>query len=209
MATRRAAGGQSPTPEKSQKKKTRLFADLAAARALARDLKRRLTFVPAGKRRQRLPVLTVGSVRRREAPAKDLDLLVVAAAPADIKGLLRSVRLEEGRPQGEGGASGLEVVSGGDRRLALVVATAAGPRAVDVFLATAAEKPYALFHYTGGRAYNVRARAQAKRRGLLLNQYGLFRAATGAPVAPRARSEKEVAAQVGLTYRPPAARAPA
>ena len=79
---------------------------------------------------------------------------------------------------------------------------------VDLFLVQARELPFALFHYTGSRLYNVRTRAHAKRRGWRLNQYGLFDAATGRRVRGSAhiRTEREVAALVGVSYRSPSDR---
>jgi DNA polymerase (family 10) len=83
-----------------------------------------------------------------------------------------------------------------------------GPRGnyrADLFLATRAERPYALFHYTGPASYNVRVRAHAKRLGFRLNQYGLFERATGRR-APAVRSEAGLARRLGLAARPPGAR---
>lgn len=104
--------------------------------------------------------------------------------------------------------------STGVRGAAAGTSSAATPRRVqvklDVFWASPAERPYALFHYTGPRSYNIRTRAYAQRKGLLLNQYGLWqRGGGGQPPLRRARgstrvrTERDVAELLGVTWRPP------
>jgi DNA polymerase (family 10) len=74
-----------------------------------------------------------------------------------------------------------------------------------VFRTTPRELPFALFHYTGPAAYNVRTRAHAKRLGFRLNQYGLFGRGTGrrARGSIGLRTEAQIARRLGLTARPP------
>lgn len=177
----------------------------ATARAVLAELRRRLV-VPGGR-----ATFVVGSVRRGAPVAKDLDLLVVAAPPA---GALAAAALAPPGPRDR--LAFVETYAGGPRRRSLVVRWAprgGRPRhyALDLFLATPPEEPYALLHHTGGRAYNVRIRAHAKRRGLTLNQYGLF-STSAAGRKRRARgtralaSEREVLRFLGATYRPPSRR---
>lgn len=180
----------------------------AEAAAVAAELAARLTFVGPAGRRRRFPVVPVGSVRRRAARSKDLDLLVVApAAP----GLLASAALRPARP-GPPRLAVVAVYAAGARRRSFVVRRGAKYYAVDLFLATPAEKPFALFHFTGPREYNIRVRAHAKRRGLTLNQYGLFVAPRPgakkrrAPGSAAIRTERDLARRLGVTYRPPAER---
>ena len=45
---------------------------------------------------------------------------------------------------------------------------------IDLFFIKKKELPYMMFHYMGPRSYNIRTRAYAKRKGWLLNQYGLW-----------------------------------
>jgi DNA polymerase/3'-5' exonuclease PolX len=81
--------------------------------------------------------------------------------------------------------------------------------ALDLFLATPAELPFALFHLTSPRAYVIRIRAFAKKvRGWKLTQYGLFYADSGRRVrgSSRIRTQEQLAAFLGVTWRPPAAR---
>jgi DNA polymerase/3'-5' exonuclease PolX len=72
-------------------------------------------------------------------------------------------------------------------------------------MTTTAEKPFALFHYSGPATYNIRTRALAKRHGWLLNQYGLFSIATGrrVPGSANIRTERDLAEFLGVTFRHP------
>lgn len=178
----------------------------ATAADIAAELMARLVFrPPTARRRRRFPTVAVGSVRRLERRTKDIDILVVA--PADA-GVLASATL-----RGRSKLSIAETYAAGGRRRSVVVRRAVrGKRAryyaVDLFLATPEEKPFALFHHTGGRAYNIRMRARAKRRGYRLNQYGIFDRAEGARVtgARRIKTERDLARFLGVSYREPEAR---
>jgi DNA polymerase (family 10) len=172
---------------------------LAKAARLARRLAASLQ-LPGGLRHS---VVVVGSVRRKAPVSKDIDLLVVVPDKAPLKGVLAGARL---------GSADVDVYARGERRTSLL-ARPSGSKAyyaVDIFLATESEKPFALFHYTGGRTYNIRARAHAKRRGWLLNQYGLFTAGSDprrrAPGSRSIGTEKELAEFLGMRHRPPADR---
>jgi DNA polymerase (family 10) len=62
----------------------------------------------------------------------------------------------------------------------------------------------ALQYFTGSRDHNVRVRERAVRRGLKLNEYGVFRVDTGERVA--GATEEEVYEALGLRYIPPELR---
>ena len=194
---------------------------LAEAAALAAELLRRAEFCPPrAEGCFRLPLHVVGSVRRRQPRIKDVDILVHAPArlaPAAAQ-LLEALRLSAAQPGDR--ATILEQHLGGARHRSSVVRWAhrdegrRDPRPppryarVDFFLALGAELPYALYHLTGGRRYNIRIRALAKKRGWKLSQYGLFDRRTGARVAAteRIQTEQELAAFLGVAYREPADR---
>jgi DNA polymerase (family 10) len=165
--------------------------------ALFKMLRKYLRFA-----RVRPRLVLAGSARRGESANVDVDILVVvpACAPAST---LASAHAGANAPFEIVG----DRVSGPRHRIMLVSSAAARLRRfpVDLFLVHAHELPYALFHYTGSRIYNVRTRAHAKRRGWRLNQYGLFDAATGRRVRGSAnvRTEREVAALIGVSYRSP------
>jgi DNA polymerase/3'-5' exonuclease PolX len=186
---------------------------LAAARAVMAEVKRRLVFRPAGAPRPlRFEVIPVGSVRRQASRVKDMDFLVVvpAALAARAPAMLAAATLRRG-----GGVTIADTYAAGARRRSLILRADGGPAGgrarhyrSDLFLALEDEKPYALFHYTGSARYNIRTRAFAKKKGWLLNQYGLFDALTKKRVRGTAgiRSEQDLAGFLGVRYRAPTDR---
>lgn len=186
----------------------------ARAAAVAREIARRLVFWRGGAF-VRYPVTPVGSVRRKALISKDLDLLVVVPDGEVLRGLLAGGELRPPGPKDK--AAVVESYASGDRRRSFVVRWAGAPLryySVDLFLATAEERPFALFHFTGGRDYNIRVRAHAKRQGFVLNQYGVF-VERGAGGRARARNSKAIRTErdllrfLGVTYRPPTERSAA
>lgn len=179
---------------------------LATARAVAGEVVRRLRWAPP----LGATVIAVGSIRRQAPRVADIDLLAVAprgvGLPADF---LRSAELRP--PRAGDRLSFADTYSNGPRHRALIVARrgAGSGRAkhyrLDLFAATRREEPFALFHYTGPRSYNIRTRAHAKRRGWRLNQYGLYRAASGRPIAGAGAiaTEADLAARLGVRWRAP------
>jgi len=169
---------------------------LAVARAVAAAVGDDALFGFDGRRRVPAVVIPVGSVRRAEPRVEDLDFLVVAPP-----GILSSIVF---RP---GSRVSLAMVYGqGKRHWSVILRDASGKHyRADFFVATPEEAPFALYHLTGSRRYNIRIRAYAKRKGWLLNQYGLFSQATGrrVPGSSRIRSEAELISFLGVTPREP------
>ncbi|MGH2591431.1 MAG: PHP domain-containing protein, partial [Actinomycetota bacterium] len=62
----------------------------------------------------------------------------------------------------------------------------------------------AMIYFTGSKAHNIRIREMAVRKGLKLNEYGLFRAKSGRLIV--ARTEEEVYDRLGLPWIPPTLR---
>lgn len=156
--------------------------------------------------RLRCGVRVVGGARRGEPRPWDLDLLLVVP---DEQAPHLAGRLAELRPAGARFAVVADKRLGPRlRSLEVADAASAGRIPVDVFGVLHSELPYALFHFTGPRSYNIRTRALAKRRGWLLNQYGLFFRASGrrVPGSKKIASERELAGLLGVAFRPPAGR---
>lgn len=148
---------------------------------------------------RRVRSVVVGSVRRGEARVGDLDVLVVAreGAFADLA-CAASPQIK------------VTPLEGGARRLKWRVLWLRDCKGyqfkVDLFLATPAEYPYALFALTGPRAYNIRIRRHAKVAGLCLNQYGLTRDGRAVRGSRSITTERQLCALLGVTYRPPEER---
>ncbi len=140
--------------------------------------------------------------------SSDLDFLLVAAG-------VPAPRLELQPARRGDRVSVAAVVSAGPRKSRVVLAVAGAGATkyygTDVYTASRAEAPFALFQYTGNRDYNIRVRAHAKRRGWKLNQYGVTiadgpRRGHAAPGSSAVRTERDLARLLGVTYRPPRER---
>lgn len=164
-------------------------------------------------------VIVVGSLRRiapntpahklRTMRTSDVDLLVVVPDAAIGNAVVRLKTKDTARRQVHA-----RVKSGGARHIVLDVTITefrhkATPSKtsviVDLFLVTRTELPYALFHWTGPRAYNIRTRRHAMRNGWKLNQYGLWERETGrrVPGTSQIHTERQLARKIGVSYREP------
>ena len=157
---------------------------MADAVAIAEELCARLAGLPGVG-----AVTYAGSLRRMCETIGDVDVLVAATDPARVHAALRDSDLVTA------------VVAAGDKKTSVV--TRAG---VQADLRVVAPEAYgaALVYFTGSKAHNVRIRERAVRRGLLLNEYGLFAKDDGRRVA--GRTEEEVYAALGMTWVPPTLR---
>lgn len=182
-------------------------ASLAEADAIAGELTRRIIFCPEQTSGCfKLPLYVVGSIRRRCLRIGDIDILV--HLPARLAYLsdhvLSSVQLSDPGPGDR--AIVMDSYVGGERHRTSIVRWAPiddgrGARRptpkffrIDLLLVVGGELPFALFHYTGPKSYNIRTRAYAKRKGFMLNQYGLSNRKTGerAPGAKNLKTESDI-----------------
>jgi DNA polymerase (family 10) len=149
---------------------------------LAREIERRLAKLPGVER-----AAVAGSIRRRKETIGDLDFLVAAR---DAKGVARAfATLPEV----------VHVYARGERKT--LVRLANGMDA-DLRVVPPASFGAALAYFTGSKAHNVVLRGIAKRRGLKLNEYGLFRGERRIA----GRSEEELYEALGLAFVPPELR---
>ena len=128
-----------------------------------------------------------GSFRRCKDTVGDLDLLVTARrGTAVTRRFTRFPEVAEVLAEGETSAS---------------VRLASGLQ-VDLRVLPAASFGAGLYYFTGSRAHNIAVRRLAQRRGLKINEYGVFRGSRRIA----GRTEAEVAATVGLPLIPPELR---
>jgi DNA polymerase (family 10) len=130
-----------------------------------------------------------GSIRRWKETVKDIDILAAGKMPEAITKAF--VGLPGTREVLERGAtkSSLLTVDGIQVDLRVV--------AVDSFGA-------ALQYFTGSKEHNVRLREMASRRGLKINEYGVFREADSKRLG--GREEEDVYKALGLPFVPPELR---
>ncbi len=152
-----------------------------------------------------------GSLRRGRETVGDLDILVATTDPAGAAAAFRSM------PQVE------SVLSAGDTRSSVMLGIAAtfarrgGPSIpsvqCDLKVVPLESWGAAMMYFTGSKDHNIRLRERALKRGLTLNEYGLFpedKEKTPPhqrgirPVA--AATEEKVYAALGLPWIPPEIR---
>ncbi len=128
-----------------------------------------------------------GSLRRSKEVIRDIDLLVSTRQPASIMKVFTSL-------------PGIhEVTAHGETKSSIVLTS--GLQA-DLRAVTEEQFPYALNYFTGSKAHNTALRGLAKKKGLKLNEYGLFRGSR----LLKCKDEEELYAHLGLAYVPPELR---
>src|SRR6185369_11569329 len=135
-----------------------------------------------------LRVEAVGSFRRWRETVGDLDLIVLGDA----------ARLSEAFVTGP---EVKEVLVRGSAKSSVVLATGLQ---VDLRPFAADSLGAALQYFTGSKAHNVAVRERAVRRGLKLNEYGVFQVETDTKIA--GATEEEVYAALGMAWVPPELR---
>lgn len=154
------------------------------ALAVADEICVRLSAVPGVRR-----VETAGSLRRMRETIGDVDVLVSSEDPAPVMQALRDSDLV------------VKVIAAGEKKTSVL--TVRGLQ-VDLRVVAPEEFGAALVYFTGSKDHNVRVRERAVRKGLTLNEYGLFDKESGDRVA--GDSEEDVYRALGLEWVPPALR---
>ena len=126
-------------------------------------------------------VEVAGSYRRAKEVMKDLDLVISTADPAAVVEHICS------------GPRSAEVVARGESKTSL---RCPGGLGVDFRIVEDSQFPFALCHFTGSKEHNTAMRARAKKQGLKLNEYGLFRGDELAECC----SEEEIHRALGLDF---------
>lgn len=137
-------------------------------------------------------ISVAGSLRRRSETIKDIDIVVATDDPAPI--MAAFVELP-----------GVESIVGhGPTKSSVRFESGV---AADLRCVTATEFPFAMLYFTGSKAHNVAIRGRAARRGLRLNEYGLYPADGGDDAKSlKCRDEAAIYTQLGLSYVEPELR---
>jgi DNA polymerase (family 10) len=155
---------------------------LAQAARYAEPLETWLASTPGADR-----VVMAGSYRRCKETVGDLDILVTASHPGAV--MDRFTGYEDV----------IELGSRGTTRS--TVRLRCGLR-VDLRVVAAASFGAALHYFTGSRAHNIAVRSLARRQGLKINEYGVFRGRERIA----GETEASVFAALGLPWIPPELR---
>ncbi len=130
-----------------------------------------------------------GSLRRMRETVKDIDILVTSTEAARVIETLVSL------------PSVADITARGETKVSVRHQDGI---AIDLRVVAPEAFGAALQYFTGSKAHNVRLREMAVRRGLTINEYGVFDEATGARIA--GDTEEDVYAAVGLPWIPPELR---
>lgn len=99
-----------------------------------------------------------GSTRRGKETVGDLDVVIETKDPSGVTDKLAAMF---------GNVSG-------EKKLTTSINVWNGMRQLDILLVEPGSFGSAMNHYTGSKEWNIDVRAEAKARGLLVNQYGVF-----------------------------------
>ena len=133
-------------------------------------------------------IATVGSLRRGCETCGDLDILA-AGAPASVMDAFTTYNLVE------------RVLAHGDTKSSVRIH---GGFQADLRVVPADSAGAALQYFTGSKAHNVVLRERAIRRGLKLNEYGLYRLDDDTRIA--GDTEEDIYAALGLAWVAPELR---
>lgn len=155
---------------------------LAEAAQYAEALRSHLAAVPGVKQ-----VTVAGSFRRMRETVGDLDIIVTAVPGSDV--MRRFTSYDEVT----------EILAAGPTRASTILKCG-----LQVDLRVVAEESYgaALHYFTGSKAHNIAVRQIAQKRGLKINEYGVYRGKTRIA----GENEESVYHAAGLPYIPPELR---
>ncbi len=128
-----------------------------------------------------------GSLRRHKEIVHDIDILVSSKNPKLIQEAFTSYPSVD------------QVLAKGDTKSSVILKS--GVQA-DLRTVTDQEFPYALYYFTGSKEHNVATRTLAKRMGLKISEYGIFK---GKRLIP-CKDEADIFKVLGLHYVPPELR---
>jgi len=128
-----------------------------------------------------------GSLRRRAETVGDVDILVASARPGPVAtAFLRAPGVAR-------------VLAGGETRCSVVLSSGLQ---VDLRIVRPVSYGAALHYFTGSKAHNIAVRTLGVKRGLKINEYGVFRGSKRLA----GRTEAEVYKAVKLPWVPPELR---
>lgn len=133
-----------------------------------------------------------GSIRRCKETIGDIDILI-SCKPADRKRIINEFTLikECGR-----------VLSKGDTKSSILLRN--NNRQVDLRIVNENEWGAAILYFTGSKEHTIQLRKLARKKGLKLNEYGIFKVGNNKRVG--GETEEEIYSLLGLKWMPPKLR---
>lgn len=134
-------------------------------------------------------ISTAGSLRRKRPTIGDIDILASSEKPEKIIDSFTKLK-------------GIQKVLAKGSKKAVIVLKSGIQADLRVF--SPDSWGAGLFYNTGSKNYNIEMRKVAIKKGLKLNEYGLFNKQTGKKIA--GRTEKEICKKLGVKYLKPEQR---
>ena len=132
-------------------------------------------------------IMLAGSLRRIKETIKDIDILVSSKKSEAVMAAFTSL------PEADG------IIASGRTKSSIMLRSGIN---VDLRVVGDKEFPFASHYFTGSKEHNTELRGRAKKMGLKLNEYGLFKGDTALPC----RDEAAIFNKLGLDYIPPELR---
>ena len=73
-------------------------------------------------------------------------------------------------------------------------------RRLDLRLVSKTDLPATLLYFTGSKEFNQKMRRTAKKKGYLLNEYGLYKIKNDEKIKVKVKTEKDIFVNLGMTY---------
>ncbi len=127
---------------------------------------------------------TAGSLRRRREVVGDLDFVASSKDPEEVAHYFSTL------------PPVMQVIAEGATKVSVLL-----DRGMKADLRIVPEESFvsALHHFTGSKEHNAQLRSRALKKGLLLNEYGLFNQRKGATPPPEAADEKSPAGAIAIS----------
>ena len=159
--------------------------DIAAAWNIAERFTKELELLKEVKK-----ITVAGSLRRMKDTVKDIDILVISNKPKRVMDAFCS-------------CSGVkEIIAKGMTKSSILSKEGVG---VDVRVVKSDSFGAALMYFTGSKNHNIRIRTLAARRGLKINEYGVFSTKKGSKRLA-SKTEKEIYKLLNMQYIEPELR---
>ncbi|MFO7929006.1 MAG: DNA polymerase/3'-5' exonuclease PolX [Candidatus Humimicrobiaceae bacterium] len=128
-----------------------------------------------------------GSMRRKKEIVRDIDIVASTNDPTKLMEFFTSLNQAE------------KIVARGDTKSSIMLESGIQ---VDIRAVEDNQYPYALHHFTGSKEHNTALRSMAKKTGMKINEYGIFKDSK----LIKCKNEKELFNLFSMEYIPPELR---
>lgn len=153
-----------------------------------------------------ISTIIVGSYRRGAVASRDIDVMIVSDETNVLNLFLNKARSTYGEENVVPYASGPDKVSVLIRfdNIELFKSQNLGVYKLDIFRSPSAQSAAMMLYATGSKDHNILMRRNAKNKGFLLNQEGLYERESNKLIPTN--SEREIFEKIGMDYKEPSMR---